>query len=122
MINFGTMDLNTDTGSLNQTTTVINLGNSPLNSNISGTDLTGAPSATLLSTYIHWDLTKDFVYSTGNTLKNGGEIVSVNLAKPTSDATSSAGVYWGIGIPAGADRAAYKGTNTFSAVLYSTGW
>jgi hypothetical protein len=101
---------------------VVNYGNSPINSNLAGTDMSGTPSGTLQSTYIHWYLTPGFNYSIGNTLKNGGEVVSVNLAKPTSNATSSNSIYWGIGIPGGVTHSIFKGTSVFSAVLNSGGW
>ncbi len=121
-IDFGKLDAGTDTGTTNQSVTVVNYGNSPINSDVSGTDLTGQIPSSLVSTYIHWDLTQNFSYASGNTLKNGGEVVSVNLAKPTSVATTSNLIYWGIGIPPAATHTYFHGSSTFAAVLNGSGW
>ncbi|MDD4902026.1 MAG: DUF2341 domain-containing protein [Patescibacteria group bacterium] len=121
-IDFGRMDAGTDTGSVNQSVTVINNGNSPINSDVAGTDMTGLIVSTLDSTYIHWDLTQNFSYSSGSTLKNGGELVSLNLAKPTSNSDVSDLIYWGIGIPATSTRTSFHGSSTFAAILNGSGW
>ncbi|MDD5527631.1 MAG: hypothetical protein PHO56_01490, partial [Patescibacteria group bacterium] len=121
-INFGTLATGLNTGTTNQSVTVINYGNSPLNSDVAGTNMLGSIGGAIASTYIHWDLTQNFLYSTGNTLKNGGEVVSLDLAKPTSTADIYNLIYWGIGVPATSTITVFHGTSTFAAVLNSLGW
>jgi hypothetical protein len=121
-INFGQdMVVGTDTGSKNSTTTIENLANSPIDANISGTDMAGNPSGVLSVSQIEWN-TSNFTYSFGTDLTNLGEDVPVSVPRATSDAGSSGEVYWGIGIPSDADASSYTGQNTFTVILDTDGW
>jgi hypothetical protein len=121
-ISFGLVNPGADTGTTDQQTTIINDGNSPLNSNVAGTNMIGKAGGAIASTNIHWNLTAGFNYPTGNTLKIGGEVVSINLPRPTSDADISNLIYWGIGVPATSTHTTFKGSSTFAAVLNTSGW
>ncbi|NTW22415.1 hypothetical protein HGA34_02595 [Candidatus Falkowbacteria bacterium] len=111
-----------DTGTSSRATTVINYGNSPINTDLSGTDMVGAPTGTLAVTQQKWSLTQNFNYPVGTSLTNVDQTVNVNLLKPTTTADVSKKIYWGIGIPFGAESSAYTGSNIFTAILDALNW
>lgn len=116
-IAYGNIASGQNSGTTNATTTVVNFGNTPLDANVQGTDMTKGGD-TILVTEQKWNLT-NFDYSGGGTtLQLTDTLAPVNIAKP-SGADLSSPVYWGINIPGGKPSGNYGGTNTFSAWLYS---
>ncbi len=111
-----------DTGTSSKITTVINYGNIPINTSMYGTDMVGAPTGTLAVTQQKWSLTPSFDYPVGTSLTDTSQTVNTNLPKPTSTADVSRRIYWGIGIPFGAESSAYSGANWFEALLDFAGW
>lgn len=121
-IDFGTdMVVGTDTGDRNSTTTIENIANSPIDTHISGTDMSGNPSGTLTVDNIEWS-TDNFTYTLGNDLTDLGEDVPIGIPRPVSEGGSSGQIYWGIGIPSDADASSYVGQNTFTVIQGSDGW
>jgi hypothetical protein len=111
-----------NTGTSSKITTVINYGNIPINTSMYGTDMVGAPTGTLAVTQQKWSLTQNFNYPVGTSLTDTSQTVNTNLPKPTSTADVSKKIYWGIGIPFGAESSAYTGSNIFTAILDALGW
>jgi hypothetical protein len=124
LIDFGSgMAVGENTGTDNATTTIVNYGNSPINADVSGTDMTGVPSGTITVDNIKWSLA-NFDYTTaGTSLSSTGQIVDLDLSRATTTASDITDqMYWGIGIPYGTDSSVYTGQNSFSVLLDSTGW
>ncbi len=122
VINFGAnLYVGQNTQNTNQPTTIVNAGNSPINTNLSGTDMAGNPAGTIPVNNIEYALS-NFTWSAGSGLTNGGADVNTNIPKPTSTVDVYRRVYWGVGIPYGSPPSAYTGQNVFSAILNALGW
>jgi hypothetical protein len=114
-INYGTVAANGDTGSTNQSATTTNTGNSKLNIEFSGTDMTGP--ATLAATQQKYGTTTVTYASLTYTLSNSAALKQTKLGiAVTSTAAAASTTYWGIAIPNGQTPGSYSGTNTFTAV------
>lgn len=114
-INYGTQAANTDTGSTNQPATTTNTGNSKLNIEFSGTNMTGP--ATLAATQQKYGTTTVTYASLAYTLSTTATLRQNKLGiAVTSTAAAASTTYWGIAIPAGQTQGTYTGTNTFTAV------
>jgi hypothetical protein len=123
LIDFGSnMYVGDNSGTTNQPTTIVNIGNAPLDTDLSGTDMAGNPSGNIPVTYLEWSQVSGFNWSSGNDLTSGGQTVDTILPKPTSVGTTSDFIYWGIGIPLGADPSEYTGQNTFTATIDPDNW
>jgi hypothetical protein len=123
LIDFGdSFSVGDDTGTDNSTTTIVNSGNSPIDTNLSGTNMTGNPSGTITVDNIRWNLV-NFDYSTeGTSLTAGGQIVDISTPKATTTNDVIDELYWGIGIPYGTDRSTFNGTNNFDVILDNDNW
>lgn len=112
-----------NSGTSTKTTNIMNVGNSPFDANVSGTNMAGNPSGTINVNNIEWELTPNFNWSTGYDLLTTDQLAAIHAVKPsTSSVDVVRQMYWGIGIPFSADAAIYNGLNVFTAVLYSAGW
>jgi hypothetical protein len=115
-ISYGTLAANSNTGSINSTTTVTNTGNKDMDPEISGTDLTSG-SDYILATYQQYAV-NPFAYGAGTALSSTTP-ASLNITLPQGTSGTvpiTDTVSWGISVPAGAVPGAYTGTNTFTAV------
>ncbi len=122
VIDFGNeLYVGDDTGDKNSTTTIINAGNCPIDSNVSGTDMIGDPTGTITVNNIEWDLS-NFTYSFGNDLSTLDQLADIVAPKATTTTDVYDQIFWGIGIPYGSDASIYTGQNYFSVVLDSDGW
>ncbi len=115
LIQYGLVQAGSDTGTSTATTTVNNIGNSPLDCYLYGTDMTKAPDIIEINNQEH-DLTAYFPYGTGTdaTSTPGTNLEDLDAPKPYTGNTNIFDyVYWGINIPAGRPSGEYKGQNTF---------
>jgi len=120
-IDFGSdMFAGDNTGVDNSTTTVENAGNSPIDTNLSGTDMT-SPGYDITVDNIEWSL-NNFSYTAGTDLTGAGTNVDIVAPKPTSTSGTSDDLFWGLGVPYGADASSYLGQNTFTVMLDGDGW
>jgi len=124
-IGYGTIRSGQNTALANATTTVVNYGNTPLDTNISGDNMRyNANSIEIL--YQHYNLT-NFDYSnaiasgTSAVASSSPATVQTNIARPVDLTNVSQDVYWGIGIPAGRPSGLYAGTNYFDIVQDNAG-
>lgn len=112
-IPYGAVKGGQDTGAYNATTTIVNYGNSPLNSGVSGTDM--GPIAIINQKY---DLTPNVYTSLTNNASAVNTTVDIVAPKPNTDALNiEDSIYWGIFIPGGTASGNYSGTNSFVAEL-----
>jgi hypothetical protein len=123
VIDFGSnMAVGQNTGNSNSTTTVENSGNSPIDTNISGTNLNGQPSGVITVNYIKYNLV-NFNYPTEtNTLATTNKFVDIVGPRATTTSGIDDEIYWGISIPYGSEPNAYFGHNYFQVILDSDNW
>ena len=117
-IDYGAVAVSSDTGAVDASTTVQNIGNQIINLNIAGTDLTNGASSTIPVANQKF-ATTTFTYSSCvgcNTLATTTVPLTINLSKPTTTIAVTSKVYWGIAIPFGVAGTAHQGVNTFYAV------
>ncbi len=120
-IPYGIIRSSFNTGAVNATTTIINYGNTPLDTDIRGTDMVkGADIITVDNQEYSLD---NFTWGVGGIdLSNTDATVDVEIDRPTQGITNISDIIlWGIGVPAGRPSGVYTGTNTFTAVLDGDG-
>jgi len=120
LINYGSLTVNTDTGSSNATTTITNLGNSPIDVDVQGTDLSDGMSSTVPADQ-QKVATSSFTYSACPSclqLSSSSPVtLDLNMTKPaTTTPPVETDVYWGINVPFSASNAAHTGSNMFTAI------
>lgn len=118
-INYGSLGNDQDTGAVNATTTVTNLGNDGLDVDIEATDLIAGVSYIPASQQKF--ATSTFTYNTCTTCStlSSSSLTSVplDLPKPTvSSPFVTDDLYWGIYVPLGVLPTAHQGFNTFYAI------
>lgn len=118
-INFGSLQVATDTGAYNATTTIENIGNDSIDVSIAGTNLTSGASSIPVGNEKF--ATTSFTYSLCpaqicNPLATSTTALEVDLTKPVSTSTVADVVFWGIAVPFGAAASAHEGQNTFYAI------
>lgn len=118
-INYGTVDINQNTGSFNPTVSIVNLGNEAIDVEVAGTDMTDGVTSIIPATQQLY-ATSTFDYGTCvtcDTLSVTGAAVEVDLSKPTvSDSPVADDIYWGIEVPFGIASNPHMGVNTFTAI------
>ncbi len=119
-IPYGLLQAGQNTGASNATTTVVNFGNSPLDSDLVGTWMTKAPDV-IPENNQHFNLT-NFTFPAGTAISSTTpQTAAINIARPTSATDLTSPVYWGMSIPAMTPSGDYAGVNTFTAVFFGTG-
>ena len=118
-IPYGTIKSGQNSGSSNATTTVVNFGNTPLDSGVYGSDMSDGGVNTIAIGQQHWSLA-NFTYPAGASTTASTATTSMNVARPTNASAFSSPIYWGIGVPGGKPSGVYSGINTFVAILRSS--
>ncbi len=134
-IPYGSLEPGTNTGTLNATTTVLSVGNTGLNQNVSGESMcpTYTPStpcssnaSSTIDEFKQEFATSSVSYNTGYDLSSTTpQFLALRVPKTTATTTPNSGVtYWGIEVPISITIAgSYTGLNTFYAVTSSsTDW
>ncbi len=112
-IPYGIVKGGENTGTYNATTTIINYGNSPLNSGVSGTDM--GPVTIDRQRY---DLTPATYVSLTNAASAINTTVDIVAPKPSTGSLDiDDSIYWGIGIVGGTASGNYSGVNSFVGEL-----
>ncbi|USN87822.1 MAG: DUF2341 domain-containing protein [Candidatus Nomurabacteria bacterium] len=119
-IDYGSLTPNSDTGSFNPTTTVTNLGNAPIDVDVTGSDMTGGLSSTIPADQ-QKVATSTFTYSACPTCQQLSSTTPVtldlNMSKPaTTTPPVESDVYWGINVPFTTGNSAHSGVNLFTAI------
>jgi hypothetical protein len=123
-IAYGSVRGGQNSGTRNATTTITNYGNIPIDSQILGTDM----DKTILSGYIRATYQKydligfDYTAGTFTLSSTTPSTPDITAPKPTSQASTSDQLYWGIAIPGGTTSGDYAGVNTFTAILDDNNW
>ena len=120
-IDYGTLEVNADTGSFNASTSVFNLGNVEADLEVTGTDLSDGFSSLIPAEQQKFS-TSTFNYgacgSSCSLLSSSTPVgLDIELVKPTVDTPPiKDDVYWGIAIPFGTNSVAHQGINVFTPV------
>jgi len=116
-IDYGSLNVGTDTGPANSTTTVENTGNASSSASLKGTDLTAGASSIGVDNQKY--ATSTFIYSSCTVcsiLTDTFTSFALNLPHPTSTSPVTDEIYWGIFVPVGTAGVTHTGANTFIAV------
>jgi hypothetical protein len=121
-IPYGVFVGNTNSGTTNSTTTVINFGNAPIDLDLDGTDMSRIPSGVIGANYQKYSLA-NFSYTVGgiNLSSTTPANVSTNIARPADGVDTERPVYWGIAVPVGLLSGDYFGVNSFVVKLQPSG-
>jgi hypothetical protein len=117
-IGYGIVQAGTNSGAVNASTTVVNYGNTPIDTAVSGTDMLKnkvGPEVIKVSNQQH--SVNTFSFTAGNTSSTTPDTIAVGISRPTNNTDLTAKTYWGINIPAGTPAALFYGVNTFTVVL-----
>lgn len=121
-INYGNLNGGDNTGSTNITSAIANSGNVAIDIEMYGQDMcTDFPTcaAGVIPVTRQQYNTSSFSYGAGTALTASPVFIPLNIAKSTAHPPNlSSTLYWGLGIPAGAQMGAYTGQNTFTALLH----
>ncbi len=122
-IDYGALAVNTNTGSFNASTSVLNLGNVAIDLEITGTDLSDGEASVIPADNQKF-ATSTFVYADCGVSEPCKELssttpvaIDVELGKPSVDTPPVAdAVYWGIAVPIGVNSVPHQGINVFTPI------
>jgi hypothetical protein len=117
-IPYGIVQAGTNTGATNASTTVVNYGNTPIDTAVMGTDMLKnkvGPEKIRANNQQH--SVNTFSFTAGNTSSTTPDTIAVGISRPINSTDLTAKTYWGINIPAGTPAAQFYGVNTFTVVL-----
>jgi hypothetical protein len=123
-IPYGIIKSGMNSGTANATTTVVNYGNTPLNTDVSGTWMSDIGNTYhITEDNQEWSLSAGFNYSAGTNLSSTSYAnINVDIARPTTSLHDVVDdIYWGIGIPPGQQSGDYYGSTTFLAAVDPAG-
>lgn len=122
-INYGELALGTDTGSVNQQTTVTNRGNVQIDIKLDGYGSSDGDGYSMICSIGSIPVgneeysTSTFTYGTGIALTDAAVELDLDVPQQTDDATpSTKEVYWGLGMPSTGVGGSCSGTVVFTAV------
>lgn len=127
LIPYNSVKASQNTGDYNATTTIINYGNSPLDT---GVDVYDMDKDDMLGDIIEAEnqqfATSTFIYGSGSwSVEEASSTFQVDILTPkptTIQNDVSDQVYWGIAIPTGKPSGNYIGQNIFTAILDDDNW
>ncbi len=117
-IDYGIIQAGLDSGTKNSTTTVVNYGNTPIDTALSGMDMLreGIGPELIGIEMQQWSLS-NFVYGGGTIMSSTTpSTADTVIGRPTSAVDVVDDVYWGIGLPNSIPSADYEGYNIFTVV------
>jgi hypothetical protein len=120
-IDYGQIQAGTDTGTTNSATTIVNYGNTPIDTSVYGSDMaqTAPVGASIIKIGNQKHNKNTFTYGTGGTVTGSStpDTVTVGIPRPINLTDVTAPIYWGIKVPFGTPSATFTGQNTFTVVL-----
>jgi hypothetical protein len=117
-IDYGIIQAGMDSGTDNSTTTIVNYGNTPIDTAISGMDMlmNGVGPQLIGIERQEWNLA-NFAYGAGtDTSSTTPATADTVIDRPTNATDVTDDVYWGIGLPSSIPSADYEGYNIFTVV------
>jgi uncharacterized membrane protein len=122
-IPYGTVQAGTNTGASNVGTTIVNFGNTPIDTNVSGYDMLKngiGPQFIGIENQKHSINAFDFSTQGTITSSSTADTVQTNISRPNSLTNVTNSIYWGIAVPFGIPSANFSGYNLFAVVLDKT--
>jgi hypothetical protein len=123
-IPYGSLKAGTNSGPYNATTTVINFGNSPLDAQVYGTNMTSTTTASIMLIGNQQHKLSTFSYGTGIPCASSTAAADYELTqidRPTTSTNVVRPIYWGINIPSNIFSGQYTGINTLIGTLSGGG-
>lgn len=122
-IAYGTVQAGGNTGSVNATTTIVNYGNTPIRTDVTGDDmLRNGVGPAFIGIENQQHSLVPFAYGAGtNTSSTTADTVATDIGRPTSATDVSDQILWGIAVPFATPSDLFRGTNTFTVVEYKYG-
>ncbi len=121
-IAYGAVKTTFNTGTDNATTTIINFGNTPINSEVSGKDMKDGSNSIPIGYQKHSLSTFDYNVAGATTSPSSTpSLIDVVIPRPQDMNDVTDEIYWGIGIPAGTPSGDYSGVNYFDVVEDASG-
>jgi hypothetical protein len=118
-IAYGSVTVGADTGATDATSSISNTGNTTLNLNLSGSNMTAGASTIAVDKQKY--ATSTFTYSACpicNVLSTSPTAYGLGVSKATTTVWSPfKDIYWGISIPLGTTASTHSGSTTFEATL-----
>jgi len=119
-IDYGSLTVNSDTGSDNATTSILNIGNVEIDIEVQGTDLSDGASSVIGADEQKFS-TSTFTYNACGTCELVSSttwvVLGADLVKPTTDSPPvEEEVYWGIEVPIGISSSPHQGYNVFTPI------
>jgi hypothetical protein len=117
VLNFGNINAGGDSSGINKNILIFNTGNSAVDTQLSGTNLTAGANSIDVSNLKY--ATSSFTYSlctVCTTLSTSPTSLELDLPKPTSTVSILDDIFWGLSVPNGSRGGIYSGTNTFTAI------
>ncbi len=117
VLNFGNINAGSDSSGINKSVLVLNTGNSAIDSQLSGTNLTAGANSIDVSNLKY--ATSSFTYSSCtvcSALSTSPTTLELDLLKPTSTTSIIDDIFWGLSVPNGSKGGIYSGTNTFTVI------
>ncbi|MDQ5951114.1 MAG: MotA/TolQ/ExbB proton channel, partial [Patescibacteria group bacterium] len=120
LINYGSLEADSNTGANNASTTITNLGNVAINVDIEGTDLSDGGASSIPAEQQKVS-TSTFTYSACVSCvqlsSSSAVTLDINLSKPSVvNPPVETDVFWGIAIPFGINSVPHTGTNIFTPI------
>lgn len=120
-MDYGSLAPGSTVDPLSVSITVNASGNTGINAELSGTNLSGATGTIAVGNQKYSD-TASTAYSSGTALTSSAVELGLLIPKTTTFASpESAPVYWGVSIPNNTPAEAFTGTVTYTAVMTDTG-
>jgi len=124
-INYGTVVVGNNTGSVNQETYITNTGNTAIDISMNSVgsdmcpDYPACGDNTLSNPNQEYNYNSSFTFGSGTSLIAGPHEIESNLAKGTNTTTpdGTCSIFWGIGIPNGTVIDTYTGQTSMTAKL-----
>jgi hypothetical protein len=117
-IPYGQVQAGTNTGSFNASTTIVNYGNTPIDTALIGTDMlknkVGPEKIRALNQQYNIN---PFTFTAGNMSSTTPSTAAVGIARPLDFTPVTHKIYWGINVPFGVPSNTFYGVNTFTVVL-----
>jgi len=117
-ISYGTLAVNSDTGSANATSTVRNTGNVAIDMDLEGTDMSAPGSTIPVGNQMY--ATSSFAYSSCaicTALSGSASPYKVDLPKPTAAGTPvTDDIFWGLYVPLNTGGQTHVGQNLFTPI------
>jgi hypothetical protein len=116
-IAYGNLSAGQKNDPLSVATVITATGNTGINEDLSGNDMTDGSGHTIAIANQKYSLNNNSSYDSGTSLSTSAIEVNILIPKVTSDIGNTKTTYWGLSVPAGTVAGTYSGENVINAVI-----